>query len=143
LIHEILPFENSVVVLTLKGSDVQYLFDYIATLSGGKGAFPQVSEGLSFTINRAEGRCENILINGKPFDQKGTYKIATNSYLAHGGDGYRMLLNAVDKYDSSMFQRDVFIEYIKFLGGQIKPKMMGRITIIPDQKAYLSLKHAA
>jgi len=33
-LYEILPFDNSVVVLTLKGSDLQSLFDYIATITG-------------------------------------------------------------------------------------------------------------
>jgi 5'-nucleotidase/UDP-sugar diphosphatase len=125
-IYEILPFDNSVVVSTLNGSDIQSLFDYIATTSG-QGAFPQVSEGVSFTINRIAKKCENILINGNPVDPDRTYKVVTNSYLAGGGDGYEMLLNAVGKYDSSTFQRDVLIEYIKYLGGSLKPKETGRI----------------
>ena len=37
-IYEILPFDNSVVVVTLKGSDLQSLFHYIVTISGGRGA---------------------------------------------------------------------------------------------------------
>ncbi|MDY7036614.1 MAG: 5'-nucleotidase C-terminal domain-containing protein, partial [Thermodesulfobacteriota bacterium] len=57
LIHEILPFDDSVVVLTLKGSEVRSLFDYIATIKAGSGAFVQVSEGLRFTINQKAGRC--------------------------------------------------------------------------------------
>jgi len=143
LVYEILPFDNSVVVLTLKGSDVQSLFDHIATISSGQGAFPQVSEGLSFTINRVARRCENILINGNPIDPDRTYKIATNSYLAGGGDGYKTLLNAVGKYDSSMLQRDVFAEYIKYLGGSLRPKETGRFSIITDQSALIPLKLAA
>ena len=45
-----------------------------------------------------------------------TYKIVTNSYLAHGGDGYTMFLS---RYDSSRFQRDVLIDYIRYLGSSI------------------------
>ena len=129
LVHEIIPFDNSVVMLTLKGSDVQALFDYIAADSIGKGAFPQVSEGVSFTINHAAGECHNIKIKGKPIDPSRTYKVVTNSYLAGGGDGYKMFLNAIDTYDSSVFQRDVLVEYIKHFGGRIKPKLRGRIKI--------------
>ncbi|MFH1349373.1 MAG: 5'-nucleotidase C-terminal domain-containing protein [Pseudomonadota bacterium] len=143
LIHEILPFDNSVVVLTLKGTDIQSFFDYIGTLQEGRGAFPQVSEGLRFKINRLKGRCEDIFIKGRPIDPDRVYKLATNSYLANGGDGYKMLLNALEKYDSSKFQRDVFIEYIKFLGGHIRPQIKGRITLITNQETTLLLRHAA
>ena len=142
-LYEILPFDNSVVVLTLKGSDLQSLFDYIAAISSGGGAFPQVSEGLRFTINRKTGRCENILVNGNPIDPGGTYKVATNSYMADGGDGFKIFLNAVDRYDTSMFQRDVFVQYIKHLGGMIKPKVRGRIGVITSQKLYIPLQLAA
>jgi 5'-nucleotidase/UDP-sugar diphosphatase len=142
-LYEILPFDNSVVVLTLRGSHVQSIFDYIATITSGQGAFPQVSEGLSFTINRVARRCENILINGNPIDPNRTYKVVTNSYLACGGDGYDMFLNAVAKYDSSMLQRDVLMEYIKYLGGSLTPKETGRIKIIADYSVRIPLKLAA
>lgn len=143
LIHEILPFDNSVVVLTLKGSDVLSLFDYFATICRGRGAFPQVSEGLNFTINYAAGRCKDILINGKPIHPNRTYKIATNSYLANGGDGYKVFLKAIDRFESSTFQRDVFIQYIKSLGGMIRPEVKGRIRISAGQEVDFALKKAA
>jgi 5'-nucleotidase/UDP-sugar diphosphatase len=142
-IHEILPFANCVVVLTVRGRDVQRLFDYIATIQPGRGAFPQISEGLSLTINRLSEKCEDILINGIPFDPDRTYKIVTNSYLAGGGDGYKMFLNSVGRYDTSMSQRDVFIEYIKYLGSNIKPKETGRIRIISRHGVSMPLKLAA
>ena len=142
-VYEVLPFDNVVAVLTLKGTDVQALFAYIARILPGSGAFPQVSEGVSFTINSASGKCENLRIRGKPIDPRQTYRIATNSYLAAGGDGYRMLLNAIDKYESSRFQRDVLIDYIRHVGGRIRPESRQRITIVGDQKAQALGKLAA
>ena len=62
-------------------------------------------------------------------DQKKTYKIVTNSYLAAGGDGYGMFMKALNSYDSSMFQRDVLIEYIQHLGGIINPDTKERFKI--------------
>lgn len=114
----------------MKGSDVAALFDYIATIPQGNGAFPQVSEGVSFTINYDAQKCEDILINGSPIDPDRLYKVGTNSYLASGGDGYKAFLNAVDSYDASIFQRDVVIEYIQHLGGRIKPEVKGRISLV-------------
>ena len=133
-IFGILPFDSTAVVLSLKGNDVKALFDHVATLQPGDGAFPQVSYGVSLTINRGTGRCENILIDGKPIDPDRTYKIVTNSYLGGGGDGYKIFLKAVDRFNSSTFQRNILAEYIKHLGGNIKPGDNGRITIIDQLK---------
>lgn len=70
-----------------------------------------------------------MLINGKPIDLRKSYGIVTNSYLAKGGDGYQAFLQAVDQFDSSIFQRDALIAYIRHLGGNLVPKVNGRITI--------------
>jgi 5'-nucleotidase/UDP-sugar diphosphatase len=142
-IYEVLPFDNTVVVLTLKGSDLEEIFHHISRLPEGAGGFPQVSDGVSFTINRATGRCEDIRIQGRPLDPARAYRIATNSYLAAGGDGYRMFLNAVDRYDSSSFLRDVFADYLKHLGGVIAPAVGRRITVITNHQAYLPWEAAA
>ena len=142
-VHEILPFDNSVVVLTLDGATVQSLFDHIGSISRGQGAFPQVSAGLSITLNPLTKKCENIMINGEPFDPGRTYKVATNSYLAAGGDGYRMLLNGLHRYDSSVSLRDVVMMYIKHLGGTIKPRISGRINFTDQRTHSESMQKAA
>jgi 5'-nucleotidase/UDP-sugar diphosphatase len=144
-LHEILPFNDSVVVVTLKGSDVQLLFDHMGAISPGTGAFPQVSEGVRFSINRATGESEDILINGKAIDTGGTYRIVTNSYLAAGGDGYRVFLKAVEKYDTGAAQTDVLAKYIRHIGGGgiIDPKIGERIKIISGRALNLFAQIAA
>ena len=130
MIFDTLPFDSTAVILSLKGKDVQTLFDYVATMQPGNGAFPQVSDGISFTINRGTERCENILIHGKPIDPDRIYKIVTNSYLGEGGDGYKVFLKAVNRFDSSTFQKEILVEYIKHLGGNIKPEVKRRMTVL-------------
>jgi 5'-nucleotidase/UDP-sugar diphosphatase len=142
-IHDMLPFDNSVVVLTLEGSHVQALFDFLATISPGQGPFPQVSEGVTFAKNRLTGRCDDVLINGNPIDPNRMYKIATNSYLAAGGDGYRIFSQAAEAYDTGKMQRDVFADYIRHLGGRISPRKGSRIKIISDQTTEMGFKFAA
>jgi len=128
-IYNILPFDSSVVFLKLTGDQVQALFDYIGTIQPGEGAFPQVSGGIRFTMNEEKKTCENILINGSPIDHGKSYGIVTNSYLAKGGDGYGAFLKTIDPFDSSTFQNDALIAYIKHLGGNLVPEVNGRITI--------------
>ena len=130
-IYNILPFDSSVVFLNLTGTQVQSLFDYIGTILPGEGAFPQVSGSIRFTMNLKKKTCENILINGSPIDHGKSYGIVTNSYLAKGGDGYGAFLKTIDQFDSSIFQRDALIAYIKHLGGNLVPKVNARIKINP------------
>jgi 5'-nucleotidase/UDP-sugar diphosphatase len=127
-VYEVLPFDNSICVVALKGSDVIALFDQTpATL--GHGAMPQVSDGVSFTINQAAGKVENLRVGNQPVDPEKTYKIALNSYLAAGGDGYKVFKKRTEFYDSSLMQRDAFIDYVVHKGGQIAPETYNRITI--------------
>ncbi|MCK5672165.1 MAG: 5'-nucleotidase C-terminal domain-containing protein [Spirochaetales bacterium] len=127
-IYEVLPFDNTVMTVTMKGSDVIALFDYTPE-TVTHGAMPQVSEGVSFVIDVAAGTISDVLINGAAIDPGKEYVIATNSYLASGGDGYKMFKNKVAEYDSSLMQRDAFIDYIEFLGGTITPDVKGRYVI--------------
>lgn len=142
-IHEILPFDNSVMVLNLKGSEVLSLFEHVGKVRIGSGAFPQVSQGITFTLDAKAHRCWNVRIHGKPIDLDRVYRVATNSYLANGGDGYGMLLKAVDRYDTSRFQRDVLIDYIKSLGMSLKPRVHGRLKISRTRESLILLKRAA
>jgi 5'-nucleotidase/UDP-sugar diphosphatase len=132
LIYEILPFDSSIVVVKLKGSEVRSLFDYIASIQPGEGAFPQVSRGVTFKINRKKGSYEELFIDGKPVEGDKIYNIATNSYMASGGDGYEVFLNSVEQYDTVVFQRDAFIGYIKQLGKPLNPEVKGRFSIIKE-----------
>jgi 5'-nucleotidase/UDP-sugar diphosphatase len=127
-VYEILPFDNSITLLDLKGSDVIALFDKAAT-NIGAGAMAQVSKEVKFTINSATSTVEELLINGKPVDPAKIYKVATNSYLAAGGDGYGVFTNNMSLYETSLMQRDAFIDYVVYLGGTISPATDGRITI--------------
>ena len=143
-IYDILPFDNTVVVLKMKGSQIFQLFDHIAAVPIGRGGFPQVSEGVRFTINYHNRRCENVTIGGKPVDPEKVYSIATNSYLASGGDGYTLFLRALDQYDTSIFQRDALSEYIKSMKQKLTPDINRRIEIsVSETGAGLLMRMAA
>lgn len=127
-IYEVLPFDNSVALVTLTGAQLLELLARVPE-TVGHGAMPQVSEGISFTIDMANGKVTDVLVGGKPVDKAKEYRIATNSYLAAGGDGYAIFKSGSDYYDTSLMQRDAFIEYIIGMGGSLTPEVKGRITI--------------
>lgn len=142
-IHEMLPFDNTIVVLTMKGSDLIALFKQAGAHGRQGGAFLQVSRGVNFIIDSQAPRRPCVHIHGRPVDPTRSYKVATNSYLASGGDGYRVFLKALDSFDTSRFQRDVLIDYIKSLGGNLKPGVHKRIRVLGVRETALFMKRAA
>jgi 5'-nucleotidase/UDP-sugar diphosphatase len=128
-----LPFENYVYVLTLKGSDVVELFNFIGQIKQGAGAFAQVSKEVKYIITydaAGNGTISNVTIGGIAIDPNKTYRIATNDYMANGGDGYVALQKSVDTFNTSMLMSSVFIDYVKSLPAGYKPVTDGRITVV-------------
>lgn len=129
-----LPFENYVYVLTLKGSSVKELFDFIPTLNQGAGGFPQVSKGVKYTLtyeaDGTHGKISDVTINGQPIDENKTYRIATNDYMAGGGDGYVALTKSIDTFNTSMLVNEMVTDYVKTLPQPITPTTDGRITVV-------------
>lgn len=75
-----MPFENNLVVLALKGEQILEMTSYII-----KEKKPHPLSGMTFTIAK-DNTAKNILIQGKPLDSNKIYYVATNDYLANGGD---------------------------------------------------------
>jgi len=128
-----LPFDNVLYVLTLKGSDVADLFNFIGSIKQGAGAWAQVSKEVKYTITydaSGSGTISGLTIGGQPVDPAKTYKIATNDYMAGGGDGYAAFTKSIDTFNSSMLLSSVFIDYVKSFRGSFTPAVDGRITVV-------------
>ncbi len=93
-IVEELPFGNKTVAASVSGKAVvAALENGFSQLDRPSGRFPQVS-GLVVTIDRSapQGqRVRSVQVHGEPIDPSRRYRLATNDYLARGGDGYWML----------------------------------------------------
>lgn len=126
-LYEVIPFMNTIQVLTLKGRDVNSLFEYMARIPRKSGAFPHASSGLKARLDPVSKTWESIMIQGRPFDSRRAYRIATNSYLARGGDGYDVFLKATSVFDTSIVQRDALVKYIQAQGGRIRPNTNKRL----------------
>ena len=73
-VFELMPFENELVLLSLTGSQVSELADYIAS-RGGEGV-----SGISFGM--LSGRAEGIKIQNRPLEPDSTYWMVTSDYIA-------------------------------------------------------------
>ncbi|MFC4722134.1 5'-nucleotidase C-terminal domain-containing protein [Geojedonia litorea] len=102
---EIMPFENSVVVVALKGIQVFELVNY---LSRAKRAHP--ISGLQLTLDR-NYKVKSALINGKPIESETVYYVATNDYLYNGGDNMNFFKTNDSLYLLDYKIRSVLIDY--------------------------------
>ena len=75
--YEILPFENALCVLTVKGSTLRQLFENIAYRLG------EGVSGVSLQVSR-DRKLLGGTIGGKPVEDDKLYTVATVDYLAEG-----------------------------------------------------------
>lgn len=94
-VFQIMPFENQIVVLKL---DSKYL-DTLATFTNKKGGEPFSKEVTK--LNRSK------------ISQNGYFYLATNDYIANGGDNYTFLTKALTRIPTNLKIRDAIIQYVK------------------------------
>lgn len=125
-IYEILPFENSLCVLTMKGTAMKHLFEDMA-MHGGEGV-----SGVRLEIS-ADGKLLKASIGGKPVEDERMYTVATIDYLADGNDGMKSLALADKRIcPDGATLRDLFVKYVEkqeAAGKKITSRMEGRIII--------------
>ncbi|RKD30065.1 5'-nucleotidase C-terminal domain-containing protein [Thermohalobacter berrensis] len=130
----VLPFGNYVVVKEMKGSDIIAALEHgISAYPETLGAFPHVA-GMEFVFDpskEAGNRIVEVKIDGKPINPDKTYKVATNDFLAAGGDNYTMFKD--DKIVAEYPGLDeVVMNYIKKYGTE-GAKIDGRVKVYEEE----------
>ncbi len=126
---KILPFDNSITTMELKGSDIVNIFDFIASKYGEISGY-QFDSGVSFTLDTVSKKARDIKINGAAVQPDKIYRLSTISYMAEGNqNGDVFFKNAVNIKDDGFYLRDAMIEYIKN-AGTVKAPLMRVMNII-------------
>ena len=131
----VLPFGNLLTVIRVTGQDIIDALTFgVADYPNSAGKFPHVA-GMSYQIVVKTGgnKVTNVLIAGIPVDPAETYKLATNDFMAVGGDGYVMFKGKEQvSLDGSL--ADILAEYITALtsqNGAVTYVKGSRITLAP------------
>ena len=149
-VYAVVPFDNYIVAIKLTGRQIRNTLEHgVSGVEDEEGRFPQIS-GLVFTYDRLApkgSRVIDVLIGGKPLVAEKEYTVATNDFLAAGGDGYKAFGAAVKSSkdyaviggamkgeklvysDSSRWLRDVVVDFIKSQK-EVSAKVEGRIREI-------------
>ena len=127
-----LPFGNKTVKLRLTGVQVkEALENGVSQVENTKGRFPHVS-GLAFSFDAtkpAGSRVTKVTVGRTALDPGKTYTLATNDFLARGGDGYTVFRSGEVLIDSksSTLMADQLIDHV-MAAGTVSPVIEGRIT---------------
>ena len=127
-----LPFGNKTVVLRLTGAQVRAALENgVSRAQHPSGRFPQVS-GLAFAFDARlppGARVTRVTVAGAPLEDAATYTLATNDFLARGGDDYRVFKAGEMLIDSASgaLMAGQLIDHI-IAAGTVAPVIEGRIT---------------
>lgn len=124
-IYELMPFENEMVFLKLNGDQVQEFLNNIAK-KGGESV-----GGVRFSISNNNNKASNIKINGKSLQPNLNYWLATNDYIAEGGDGLTVLTQRLKIIKSGKKIRDLMISHLekKYKNGEkLVANLDGRVN---------------
>lgn len=135
-VYTILPFNNTLVLLTLTGAQIRQALENGVTR--GDGAFPYVS-GARYTADMTKPEGERVTVmeirkdrKWEPLEADATYTLVTNAFLANGGDGYAVLKDAATRHDTGFVEAASLAEYVKRIQ-YLKPFDSTGVTYIPAQ----------
>ena len=123
-IIKVLPFNNTIVTMKLKGSLIIAMLKKSASLGQGAGGMLHVSKGLKYKMMGQT--LESSSYKGKPINPNRLYKVATSSFMAAGGDGYSEFKKGIQKYDTGITMADALQKRI-MQEKVINPQKEGRV----------------
>ena len=116
-INNVLPFTNIITVCEISPADVYAALEHgYSMLPEENGAFSQTDLKIVYSASAPAGeRVRKVFLGDKLLDRNDTetsYKVATNDFMAAGGDGYTMFGRVLT--EGSMLN-EVFCDYLSEL----------------------------
>lgn len=124
-IYSIFPFNNYIVVLDVKGSELRKAFERMTA----DGSIPAVS---GVHIEGAGAVMTSCLVAGQPIDDSKIYKLATSDFLLNGGDSLISKDIAENVTNTGIVMRDMYVDYIREMtaaGRKIDLHPDGRVVV--------------
>ncbi len=129
-----LPFGNRTVKLRVTGAQLLEALEHgVSKVEEGAGRFPSTS-GIAMTWSRNAlpgERVKSVSVNGKPLDPMASYTVATNDFLAKGGDGYSVFTEAETLIDAAAakYLASMVMDFVA-AAGEVAPKVEGRVKAV-------------
>jgi 5'-nucleotidase len=132
------PFANTVNLQDLTGAQlIQVLKEQVSGANEAAPKILQVSDGLTYTLDLTKTGADRVVtgsirLNGAAIDPAATYRVASNSFLAGGGDGFTTLgqgtNDVVGSDDLTALER--YLTATTSASAPLAPPAADRITIV-------------
>ena len=133
----VFPFENTITVMYLSGSEIQETLDFVSRKSADRGCRTQAQvAGVWFDMvcggdcpDGAAACAKNIYLGEDcrggdpqadidtdrcaPIELTGLYRVAVNDYISRGGSGFEVLKRNTSKQDTNVSLRDALVDYLR------------------------------
>lgn len=110
-VYTVLPFQDTVVKVTLRGKDLRRVLQRSLKLPSGSGGKLH-TYGVTYTVDDAKVKI--LKARGQPFSPDKDYTIAINNFLATGGDGYVIFQQkGREVQDSGLVTSDLLADYLR------------------------------
>lgn len=132
-VFQIMPFDNYLLILEIKGNEMNDLINYIKEKSTTNISRKSGVPLSGIRVKISGDKVSRCMINNQMYDPLKTYKVLTTNYLASGGDDMDFLKNCKTIFNTKLLLRDVIIKYIEELGEnniKINTQFDGRVQII-------------
>lgn len=105
-IYSVFPFDNTIVIVDLKGSDIREIFEGCAKA----GRFEALG---GVKIETRDGKLVKCDVAGAPLDDNKVYRLVTLDFLLDGGDRMNLGKTALNTERTKYFVRDGVVKYMK------------------------------
>lgn len=119
--NAVLPFANTLMTMDMTGEQIKKVLEQQWQPEGNDRPFLALGTNTGFTWtfdpSRAAGdRITGVFLDGKALDPAATYKVATQSFLAGGGDNFTEFSNATNKADTGLVDSESWMDYMEKQG---------------------------
>ena len=127
-VYAVLPFNNTLVTMDLTGEQVRQVLEEGANSQYGT---VQVS-GLRWSYDAEAPFGDRVtsvtLPDGTPLDDSATYRVATNNFMATGGDQFTTLTTGANTVDTGINLVEAVVRYLA-ANSPVDPQVEGRLTV--------------
>jgi 5'-nucleotidase len=137
--NAVLPFVNNLWTTTLTGEQVVTMLEQ-QWQTNPDGTIPSrpylqlgLSDNVTYTYDESQplgSRITSVTVDGAPLDPSAEYRIGTFSFLAQGGDNFRVFAEGTGTADSGLIDRDAWIAYLEAHPG-LTPEFDERAVGVP------------
>lgn len=132
------PFANTVNLKDYTGAQlIQVLKEQVSGPNEATPKILQISSGLTYTLDLTKTGADRVVtdsirLDGAPIDENATYRVASNSFLAGGGDGFPTLNEGTNELVGAddLTALEQYLTANSSAADPIEPPAADRITIV-------------